>query len=366
MFAWVVQRLQAAGLARGRTVGVDATTLAAGAALRRLQRKDSGEDCDEFVQRLAEASGLETPTREELLDFDRQRQPKTLSNAEWEHPADPDARVARMKDGATDMACKAEHCVDLESGALVGVTVQAADLGDTTTLAAAAEALGAAPETVVADKGYHSGATVQRLAGDGLRAVIPEPRRPERKWQAGQEAERAAVEARPGAGGQRRGPAAGTVAGGTGGAVDGSHVRDGRAAAGVPAGAQQHSEATAGTCERLQSGRADAVADGDRYASQPARAPSGSRFRAGTARKRASGGPEMASERPQEPAAAISAVVAPGGRAACSLTHGRCLFSRPAKTRLNQQAPSEHAFENEARHGIGEPHRRGTQRLVAL
>ena len=68
VFAWAVQRLQAGGLADGRTVGLDATTLEASAALRMLQRKDSGEDCDEFVQRLAEASGLETPTREELLD----------------------------------------------------------------------------------------------------------------------------------------------------------------------------------------------------------------------------------------------------------------------------------------------------------
>ena len=101
-----MQRLQAAGLARGRAVGVDATTLESSAALRTLPRNDSGEDCDGFVQRLAEASGLETPTREELLDFDRKRKPKTLSNAEWEHSVDPDARVARMKDGATDMARK--------------------------------------------------------------------------------------------------------------------------------------------------------------------------------------------------------------------------------------------------------------------
>ena len=93
---------------------------------------------------------------------------------------------------------KAEHAVDLESGALVGVTVQAADQGDTTTVVETLEvteqALGKAPETVVADKGYHSGATVQRLEENGQEAVIPEPKRAERKWKDGQEAERAAVE----------------------------------------------------------------------------------------------------------------------------------------------------------------------------
>ena len=198
VFGWVLERLQEAGLAKGATVGVDATTLQANASLSTLQRKDSGEDYDAFVRRLAEASGLQTPTREELIDFDRKRKPKKLSNEEWEHPVDPDARVGKMKNGATDMCHKAEHSVDLESGALVGITLQAADLGDTTTvvetLEATEQALGKAPETVVADKGYHSGATVQRLEENGQEAVIPEPKRPERKWKDGQEAERAAVE----------------------------------------------------------------------------------------------------------------------------------------------------------------------------
>ncbi len=198
VFGWVLERLQEAGLAKGSTVGVDATTLQANASLSTLQRKDSGEDYEAFVLRLAEASGLKSPTREELIDFDRKRKPKKLSNEEWEHSVDPDARVGKMKNGGTDMCHKAEHAVDLESGALVGVTVQAADQGDTTTvvetLEATEQALGKAPETVVADKGYHSGATVQRLEENGQEAVIPEPKRAERKWKDGQEAERAAVE----------------------------------------------------------------------------------------------------------------------------------------------------------------------------
>lgn len=198
VFEWVLERLRAAGLAEGAKVGVDATTLEANAALETLRRKDSGEQYQAFILRLAEASGLESPTREELIDFDKKRKPKKLSNEEWEHPVDPDARVAKMKDGATDMAHKAEHLIDLESGAMVAVTLQPADSGDTTTigetLKAGEQALGKAPETVVADKGYHSGATVQALEAHGQQAVIPEPKRPERKWKDGQEAERAAVE----------------------------------------------------------------------------------------------------------------------------------------------------------------------------
>ena len=108
VFEWVLERLREAGLAEGAKVGVDATTLEANAALETLRRKDSGEQYQAFILRLAEASGLESPTREELIDFDKKRKPKKLSNEEWEHPVDPDARVAKMKDGATDMAHKAK------------------------------------------------------------------------------------------------------------------------------------------------------------------------------------------------------------------------------------------------------------------
>ncbi len=199
VFAWVLERLRAAGLAKGETVGVDATTLEANAALNTLQRRNTREGYGEFIERLAASAGIETPTKEDLIEFDRRRKNKSLSNQEWEHPVDPDARVARMKDGATDMAHKAEHAVDLDSGALVGLTVQAADRGDTATLgptlAAVAEAQGGKPQTVVADKGYNSGATVLALEESGQEPVIPEPQRKPRKWEPGQEAERAAVEA---------------------------------------------------------------------------------------------------------------------------------------------------------------------------
>ncbi len=199
VFAWVLERLRAAGLAQGETVGVDATPLEAHAALSTLQRRNTQEGSGEFLERLAESAGLETPTKEELIEFDRRRQNQSLANQEWEHPVDPDARVARRQDGAPDRAPQAEPAVDLDSGALVGLTVQTADLGDPATLgptlAAVEEAQGGKPQTVVADKGYHSGATVPALEESGREPVIPEPKRKPRKWGPGQEAERAAGEA---------------------------------------------------------------------------------------------------------------------------------------------------------------------------
>ncbi len=199
VFAWVLERLRAAGLAQGETVGVDATPLEAHAALSTLQRRSTQEGSGEFLERLAESAGLETPTKAELIECDRRRQNKSLSNKEWEHPVDPDARVARRQDGATDRAPKAEHAVDLDSGALVGLTVQAADRGDTATLGptleAVEEAQGGKPQTVVADKGYNSGATVLALEESGREPVIPEPQRKPRQGEPGQAAERAAVEA---------------------------------------------------------------------------------------------------------------------------------------------------------------------------
>ena len=149
VFTWVLQQLADAGLVRGKTVGVDATTLEANAALRSIVRRDTGEDYTAFLTRLAEASGIATPTRAELARFDKSRKKrKKTSNGDWTHPHDPDARVTKMKDGRTHLAHKAEHAVDMETGAVVGVTVQAADTGDTTsmveTLIVAAEQVEAA------------------------------------------------------------------------------------------------------------------------------------------------------------------------------------------------------------------------------
>ena len=198
---WVLQRLADAGLVTGKTVGIDATTLEANAALRSIVRRDTGERYESFLRRLAEASGMATPTRAELARFDRTR-PKKGSNDDWTHPQDPDATITKMKDGRTHVAHKAEHAVDLETGAVVGVTVQDADAGDTTTmvetLITAAEQVeavlpdGAGLAEVVGDKGYYSNETLVALAELGIRSYVSEPDRGRRHWQ-GKPATRAAV-----------------------------------------------------------------------------------------------------------------------------------------------------------------------------
>ena len=195
VFTWILQVLAAADLVKGKTIGIDATTLEANAALRSIVRRDSGETYQEFLTRLAQASGIDTPTRADLARIDRKR-PKKGRNSEWRHPHDPDARITKMKDGRTHLAHKAEHAVDLETGAIVSVTVQGADRGDTTTIVetvtAAAEDLEAVAivtddhttviEEIVADKGYHSNQVLVDLATLDLRTYIAEPARGRRTW----------------------------------------------------------------------------------------------------------------------------------------------------------------------------------------
>src|ERR1700675_4641206 len=194
VFTWVQQRLVAAGLLKGKTVAVDATMLEANAAMRSIVRRDTGERYQEFLTGLAQASGIATPTREDLARLDRKRKKKT-SNQDWKYPWDPDAKIAKMKDGRTHLAYKAEHAVDLETGALVAVTLQDADQGDTTTIvetviAAAEQSENAqaeipAPELLtelIADKGYHSNQIMIELAAVGLRSYVAEPDRGRRDW----------------------------------------------------------------------------------------------------------------------------------------------------------------------------------------
>lgn len=194
VFTWVQERLVETGLLKGKTIAIDATTLEANAAMRSIVRRDTGERYQEFLTRLATASGIETPTRDDLARLDRKRKKKT-SNTEWTHPYDPDAKVAKMKDGRTHLAHKAEHAVDLETGAVVAVTLQGADEGDTTTMvetaiAAAeqvedAQARVEAPqplEEIIADKGYHSNQMMVDLAAVGVRSYVAEPDRGRRNW----------------------------------------------------------------------------------------------------------------------------------------------------------------------------------------
>ena len=200
VFTWVLTVLAKAKLLDGKTLGVDATTLEANAALRTIVRRDTGESYQEFLKRLATESGIETPTREDLAKLDRKRKNKG-SNEDWEHPHDPDAKIAKMKDGSTHLAHKAEHAVDMRTGAIVAVTLQPADRGDTTSLGETieqvdknltavmkdAEACRQLNECVlsevVADKGYHSNAVLTQQRDCDIRTYIAEPDRGRRNWQ---------------------------------------------------------------------------------------------------------------------------------------------------------------------------------------
>jgi len=203
VFQWVLVVLAEKKLLKGTTIGVDATTLEANAALRSIVRRDTGERYDEFLTRLAKESGIETPTREQLAKLDRKRTKKG-SNDDWKHPHDPDARITKMKDGRTHLAHKAEHAVDMETGAIVTVTLHGADEGDTATIqetmAEAGERIASVvadsnsdevvkqvsadgPREVVTDKGYHSRAVVSELSQWGVRTYCSEPNRGRQRWQ---------------------------------------------------------------------------------------------------------------------------------------------------------------------------------------
>src|ERR1700733_14289426 len=189
VFKWVVKILTEEGLIQGRTIAIDATTLEANAAMKNIVRRDNGQSYDDYLKGLAQAAGIENPTREELARMDRKRKKKG-SNEEWKSPSDPDARIAKMKDGRTHLAHKAEHAVDLSSGALLAVTLEPASEGDTTTVhktlahaqAAARTIHPLGVEELVADKGYHSGEVLKTLHVGGGRSYLPEPARGKRKW----------------------------------------------------------------------------------------------------------------------------------------------------------------------------------------
>lgn len=207
VFTWILGVLAGAGLVKGATVGVDATTLEANAALRSIVRRVDGQTYEAYLRALATASGIATPTRADLAKLDRTR-PKKGSNDDWTHPDEPDADITKMKDGRTHLAHKQEQAVDLDTGAVLGVTLAGGTAHDTHTLAGtlseATAALAAvraqrpaAPVAVqvgnaVADKGYHSNAVMVGLAALGIRTYIAEPERGQRCW-AGKTAERDAV-----------------------------------------------------------------------------------------------------------------------------------------------------------------------------
>lgn len=215
VFGWILELLAGGGLVKGKRIGIDATTLEANAALRSIVRRDNGESYEDFLKGLARQSGIAAPAREDLARVDRKRKKKG-SNDDWVNPHDPDARIAKMKDGCTHLAHKAEHAVDMDTGAVVAVTLQEADLGDTTTVKETLAEAGATVaglieweaesrpaekprvnlggiEEVVADKGYHSGPVLKEMKAAGVRTYIPGKKQAGKRHWVGKEEEREIV-----------------------------------------------------------------------------------------------------------------------------------------------------------------------------
>jgi transposase len=204
VFAWVLERLAEHGLIKGERIGIDASTMEANAALRAIVRRDTGEDYRAMLERLAKESGIATPTADDLVRLDRKRKGKRLSNREWASPVDPEARIAKLKDGRTRLAYKPEHAVDLDSGAIIAAEIHAADQGDATTLPetlktteanlAAVDAAPTAedPSELIADKGYHSRGRLKDLEGGAWKSRIAEKKRSGvNRWHGDEEARRA-------------------------------------------------------------------------------------------------------------------------------------------------------------------------------
>ena len=195
VFSLVLELVDEHKLLDARTVGVDSTTLEADAAMKSIVRKDTGEDWESYLRRLAAEDGVEIKDQADLIRYDKdrnQRGDKKVSNDEWTSPTDPDARIAKMKNGTTHLAYKAEHVVDLKTEVIVAAEVYHANEADTATLTGSLQQAQDNLERaeacryinkVVADKGYHKAETLaecERLGGTGVKTYIPEP---ESKWQ---------------------------------------------------------------------------------------------------------------------------------------------------------------------------------------
>jgi transposase len=211
VFTFVLTEVARRGLLQGKTIGIDATTLEANAAMRSIVRRDTSESYMEYLRCLAAEAGIDARDDEAVRRMDRKRKKKT-SNEEWVNPHDPEAEVTKMKDGTTHLAYKAEQAVDLETGAIVAITTHGGAAGDSEsvreTLPAAGEAVAEQIATataqgqykvheqglreVVTDKGYHSGAGLAAMKEWGVRTYVAAPRQPRRKWE-GKREQQAAV-----------------------------------------------------------------------------------------------------------------------------------------------------------------------------
>jgi transposase len=201
VFTFVLKEVARRGMLQGKTIGIDATTLEANAAMRSIVRRDTGESYMEYLRRLAAEAGIDGSDDEAVRRMDRKRKKKT-SNEDWVNPHDPEAEVTKMKDGTTHLAYKTEQAVDLDTGAIVAITTHGGATGDSEsvreTLPAAGFAVAEQIDTptaqgaykvhkqglreVVTDKGYHSGAGLAEMS-ESVRTYVSVPQQPRRNWE---------------------------------------------------------------------------------------------------------------------------------------------------------------------------------------
>jgi transposase len=204
VFQWALGLVAEKGLLPGKTAAIDSTYLEANAAMKSIVRRDTGEDWNDYLRRLLEEQGVENPTDEDLRRFDRTRKEKRVSNEEWVSKTDPDSRIAKMKDGRTHLAYKAEHVIDIDTEVVLAASIRPADHADTDTLVdSVMEAevnlteagVDVEIEEAVADKGYHATDTIELAESVNLRTYIPEPkpRGGKRNWRDVPEEKRRAV-----------------------------------------------------------------------------------------------------------------------------------------------------------------------------
>jgi transposase len=183
------------GLLKGRKLGIDSSVIEANASLRALENRNTEESYWDYIKRLAQAAGVDPSDTKAVRRFDKKREGRKTSNQEWQNPHDPEAKVGRTKDGATDMTYKPEHVTDLESGAIVNAEVRAGDAADNDAslcervmgaVATLSEALPDVPREklgseLCGDEGYFAIEQVSQLQACGVRTVIADPQADRRK-----------------------------------------------------------------------------------------------------------------------------------------------------------------------------------------
>jgi len=198
-FDLVLSIVREAGFLEAAAIGNDSSTMEADASMEALVNRLDHRSYWDHVRALAADAGIDPEDGAAVRNFDKGREGRKTSNKEWVNPHDRDAKVGRRKDGAFDMIHKAEHTVDLESGAVIGAVVLPGDQGDAegfgermVEVAALADAMddadadtdtdtedtGTEPakREVVADTGYHQKDELETLAEAGLTPVIPAPK----------------------------------------------------------------------------------------------------------------------------------------------------------------------------------------------